>query len=452
LAREIAFGEGRGRSRFLAYVEHTREYLGRSPESGAIFGVLSVLIFFIIATWRGSSALPLILTPDSIASIFTQAAAQGIIAVGVAILMISGEFDLSVGSILGLSALIFIQASSSGLSGLAQMVFSSSRVQAWGLSSAGFPGLLAIACALAAGVLLGLINGLLLVSTRIPSFIVTLGTLYIYRSIMLNIIPGGTIARYLREPDIWSFNPVLIILLIIVGVGSLIFFLWPSLRHSWWQLRENNRHKLGPMFRLTRVVAAMALIVVVAALIIIGYASDAQHGTLIKAKFFDILNGKLSFTRYQFRSAIIWWFLIAAVFSIILNRTRFGNAVFAAGGNPQAARAQGVNVNRVKVLNFVLSGTLAAVGGIMEGARFTVVEPTRGTGYELDVIAAVVIGGTLLTGGYGSVWGAVLGVLITFMLKTGLVLINVPAEWYRGVLGMIMIGAVIINTNIRRQR
>jgi ribose/xylose/arabinose/galactoside ABC-type transport system permease subunit len=452
LAREIAFGEGRGRRRFLTYVEHTRESLGRSAESGAIFGFLAVLIFFIIATWRGVGSLPLVLTPDSIASIVTQAAAQGIIAVGVTILMISGEFDLSVGSILGLSALIFIQASSSGLSGLAQMVFSSSRVQAWGLSDAGFPGLLAIACALAAGALLGLINGLLLVSTRIPSFIVTLGTLYIYRAIMLNIIPGGTIARYLRGPDIWSFNPVLVILLIVAGIGLLIFFLWPSLRNSWLQLRENNRRKLGPMFRLARVVIAMAVIIVVAALIIYGYAGDARHGTLIKAKFFDILNGKLSFTRYQFRSAILWWFLIAAAFSIILNRTRYGNAVFATGGNPQAARAQGVNVNRVKVLNFVLSGTLAAVGGIMEGARFSVVEPTRGTGYELDVIAGVVIGGTLLTGGYGSIWGAVLGILISFMLKTGLVLINVPAEWYRGVLGIIMIGAVIINTNIRRQR
>ncbi|HVO69635.1 MAG TPA: hypothetical protein VMT24_06300, partial [Aggregatilineaceae bacterium] len=246
-------------------------------------------------------SLPLVLTPDSIASIVTQAAAQGIIAVGVTILMISGEFDLSVGSVLGLSALIFIQASSSGLSGLAQMVFSSSRVQAWGLSDAGFPGLLAIACALAAGALLGLINGLLLVSTRIPSFIVTLGTLYIYRAIMLNIIPGGTIARYLREPDVWSFSPVLIIVLIIVGVALLLFFLWPSLRKSWWQLREDNRRKLGPIFRLARVVIAMAVIIAVAVLIIIGYASDAQHGTLIKAKFFDILNGKLSFTKYQFR-------------------------------------------------------------------------------------------------------------------------------------------------------
>jgi ribose/xylose/arabinose/galactoside ABC-type transport system permease subunit len=144
--------------------------------------------------------------------------------------------------------------------------------------------------------------------------------------------------------------------------------------------------------------------------------------------------------------------LTVAIFWVVLGHTRYGNAVFATGGNQEAARAQGVNAQRVKVLNFVISGTLAAVGGIMEVGRFKVVEPLRGTGYELDAIAAVVIGGTLLTGGYGSVIGSVLGILIAFMLKTGTVLIGIKAEWFRGVLGIIMIAAVIINTNIRRQR
>jgi ribose/xylose/arabinose/galactoside ABC-type transport system permease subunit len=452
LAREIAFGEAKGRRRFLTYIEHAREFVGESAESGAIFGFLAVLIFFIFETWKGTWP-PQILTGGSISSIFTNAASQGIMAIGVTILMISGEFDLSVGSILGLSALVFIQGASSGLAGLAGMFFSSSQVASWGLSSTGFPGLLAIAVALGTGALLGLINGLLLVGTRIPSFIVTLGTLYIYRAIMLNIIPGGAIARYARGQDTWGFNPVLIILMVLALVGLSIFFFWPSLRARSKALRENNsRTKIVPLLRFVLVVAAIVVIVVVAALIIRGYAGDAQHGTLIKAKFFDILNGKFSAAKDNFRAAIAWWFVLAILFSIILNRTRYGNAVFATGGNPQAARAQGVNVNRVKVLNFVLSGTLAAVAGIMEAARFTTVEPLRGQGYELDVIAAAVIGGTLLTGGYGSIWGSMLGVLIAFMLKTGLVLISVKAEWYRGVLGIIMIAAVIINTNIRRQK
>jgi len=144
--------------------------------------------------------------------------------------------------------------------------------------------------------------------------------------------------------------------------------------------------------------------------------------------------------------------VIAAIFTVVLTSTRYGNAVFAVGGNSEAALAQGINVRRVKVMSFVISGTLAAVAGITEAARFKVGEPLRGTGYELDVIAATVIGGTLLTGGYGSIVGTVLGILIAFMLKTGLVLIGVQADWFRGVLGIIMIAAVVLNTNIRRQR
>lgn len=449
MAREIAFGEARGRSRFRTIIEHTREYLGRWAESGAVFGFLSVLLFFVIATWANTGWPPQMLKWDSIFSVVTQAAAQGIIAVGITILMISGEFDLSVGSILGLSALVFIQSSSSGLAGILSMFFGDTRVEQWGIPDAGFNGLLAIACALATGALLGLVNGLLLVTTRIPSFIVTLGTLYIYRAIMLNIIPGGAIARYTREPDVYAFSPVVLIVLIAVIYSLFVFFMWPGLRKSWARFQQRRNGGVGPAVGLGSNLLITGGLGVIAAAVIIGYATE---GETIRARFFDILNGKFAFTRYNFRASVLWWLLIAAVFSVILTRTRYGNAVFATGGNPQAARAQGVNVNRVKVTNFVLSGSLAAVGGIMEAARYSVVEPLRGQGYELDVIAGAVIGGTLLTGGYGSVWGSVLGILISFMLKTGLVLINVQAEWYRGVLGIIMIAAVIINTNIRRQR
>jgi len=319
-----------------------------------------------------------------------------------------------------------------------------------GISRAGMSGLASIAVALLTGATLGLVNGLLLVSTRIPSFIVTLGTLYIYRSIMLIIIPGGTIARYTREEMVWSFSPLVIIgLAVLVGV-LLLILLWPALRRAYFRVQQDGgMGKIGPALHLIIVAAAMAAVIVVGALIISAYGG--KDGP-VKAPFFDIINGNLSFVKHNFRAAIIWWGVIAVIFTVVLTSTRYGNAVFAAGGNPEAARAQGVNVRRVKVTNFVISGTLAAVAGITEVGRFKVVEPLRGTGYELDVIAATVIGGTLLTGGYGSIIGTVLGILIAFMLKTGLVLIGVQADWFRGVLGIIMIAAVVLNTNIRRQR
>jgi len=452
LAREVAFGHHAERNRLVTYIEHAREYLGRSSESGAIFGFLAVLIFFVITTWTGDGWPPAqILDGRSIASIITNATSQGIIAVGITMLMISGEFDLSVGSILGLSALMFILAADRGPGGLLELIpgLSHERIADWGVSFDGMSGLASIAIALVTGALLGLFNGLLLVWTRIPSFIVTLGTLYIYRSIMYNIIPGGTIARYLREPMVWHFNTTLIVLLVVVLVVVFGALLLLSMRQNWRRV-QNNGGKIGPAYRLIVAGAALILAVVVGGLVINEFRD--QLGETTSAPFFDILNGQLGFVKENFRSSIIWWVLIAGLFTIVLNHSRYGNAIFATGGNPQAARAQGINVNRVKVTNFVLSGTLAAVAGIMEASRFSVVEPLRGTGYELDVIAATVIGGTLLTGGYGSIIGTVLGILIAFMLKTGLVLIDVPAEWYRGVLGIIMIVAVIINTNIRRQR
>ncbi len=444
-----------GRNRLVAYVEHTREILSRSSESGAIFGFLSVLIFFVIATAVDTGWPPQILDLRSIASIATNATSQGIIAVGVTMLMISGEFDLSVGSMLGLSALMFILAANSGPGSLLELIpgLSRSRIESWGVSYAGMNGVASILVALATGAFLGWINGVLLVWTRIPSFIVTLGTLYIYRSMMLNIIPGGTIARYTRAPIVWSFDPwVIIIGTAIIGLG-LLAILWPTIRHSYGRLqeaRQKGTSLFGPLYQLIVNSFFAGATIVVAALVIIGYSDNIGHP--VKAPFFDILNGKLDFVTENFRSSIVWWLLLAGLFTIVLNHTRYGNSTFATGGNPAAARAQGVNVNRIKVLNFVLSGMMAATAGIMEAARFKVVEPLRGTGYELDVIAATVIGGTLLTGGYGSIIGSVLGILIAFMLKTGLVLIGIQADWFRGVLGIIMIGAVIVNTNIRRQR
>jgi ribose/xylose/arabinose/galactoside ABC-type transport system permease subunit len=412
------------------------------------------LLFFIIATWANTGWPPQIIDGRSIASIVTNAASQGIIAIGVTMLMISGEFDLSVGSILGLSALMFIIAASTGPAGLVTLIpfgIGDRLVENLNISRAGMGGLASIAVALVTGAFLGLINGLLLVWTRIPSFIVTLGTLYIYRSIMLSIIPGGTIARYTREEMVWSFHPLVIIGLAVLVVGLLLILLWPALRRAYLRAQGNGgAGKILPGLRLIITAGTMAAIVVVGALIINAYAGNLRDP--VKAPFFDIINGQLTFIKYNFRAAIIWWALIAAIFTVVLTSTRYGNAVFAAGGNPEAARAQGVNVRRVKVTNFVISGMLAAVAGITEAARFKVVEPLRGTGYELDVIAATVIGGTLLTGGYGSIIGTVLGILIAFMLKTGLVLIGVQADWFRGVLGIIMIMAVVINTNIRRQR
>jgi simple sugar transport system permease protein len=172
---------------------------------------------------------------------------------------------------------------------------------------------------------------------------------------------------------------------------------------------------------------------------------------------FGFLNGGLDrinqlFTpASNFRVSIIWFIVIAAVMSFVLRRTRYGNWVFAAGGNPGAALAQGVAVKRVKVINFVLTGLLAGVASVLQFAHRLSVDPLRGKGMELIAVAACVIGGVHLTGGYGTIFGACLGMLLLQMLEQGLVLMQVEVQIFQAVAGLILLIAVISNTYLGRQ-
>ena len=154
-------------------------------------------------------------------------------------------------------------------------------------------------------------------------------------------------------------------------------------------------------------------------------------------------------TRANYRLSIIWWLFFVVVFHLLLTRTSYGNHVFAVGGNPGASRAQGVNVDRVKVRNFVILALLTGIAGIYEVARNPGVDPLKGEGFELEVIAMTVIGGTLLSGGYGGIIGSMLGALIVGMLQTGLVLVGIPSRLFAGTVGVTIIVAVVLNTFVR---
>ncbi len=119
------------------------------------------------------------------------------------------------------------------------------------------------------------------------------------------------------------------------------------------------------------------------------------------------------------------------------------------GGNEGAARAQGVNVDRVKLQNFVIVAILTGIAAIYETSRNPGVDPLKGQGWELEVIAMTVIGGALLTGGYGSVVGSLLGAVIFGMLQTGLVLVGIESRLFTGTIGVIIIAAVVLNTFVR---
>jgi simple sugar transport system permease protein len=149
--------------------------------------------------------------------------------------------------------------------------------------------------------------------------------------------------------------------------------------------------------------------------------------------------------------SMLWFFVIGALGTFLLARTRFGNWIQARGQNEQAARNLGVPVDRVSIVLFMITSALAAVAGVIQVARFSSVDALRGEGMELQAVAVTVIGGTLLSGGYGSVIGTMLGAVTFGMIQVGLVLAGAPGHFFRTLTGVIVVGAVILNTAVARR-
>lgn len=320
--------------RFIRFRQQLAEY----PEAVAFISFLLIFLFFSLVNEN-------FFTPISISNILTFGSITGIVVVGVAMLMISGEFDLSVGSTFAVASYVFALT-----------------------LNANWPPVLSLLFALMVSALLGLINGLIVVYTGIPSFITTLGTMLAYRGIA-RAIGHGKFATY-----------------------------------------------------------------------------KGEHILL-----FDILNGSLDRLNHLFtppaifRVSILWFLAIALVMTYVLLRTRYGNWVYATGGNRLGAYAQGVPVRYVLLMNFVLTGFLAGLAGVIQFAHRTSVDPLRGAGMELIAVAAAVIGGVQLTGGYGTILGAAIGILTIQMLDQGLVLMQVPIQVFQAFVGLLIIVAVVSN-------
>jgi len=429
--------------------QSVRNTLAKSPGAGAIIGFAAIIVGFSLAS-------PLFLEPSAFANILSTNITNGIVAIGITVLMISGEFDLSVGSIYGASALIFILSMTDGILGLPPQ-----------------PAPIAVIFALVFAGFLGFVNGMILIRTGIPSFIVTLGTLLAYRAIPLVIIPDGRIIRYadyrLPEPfiyiDRWLLLAGLVAFAAILVVMALrvIPDLWRRFKSRIAHYQEDTAafRDLFVVMLVVRLVVTVIAIVGIVYIVLTGIADLLpQTGTLVEVSYFNVANGRIESLPFigtiplnvNLRTGVLWWLILVVVFQFILSQTPYGNYTFAVGGNAGAARAQGISVNRIKVMNFMLSGIVAGLAGISFVSRVGSVNANLGDGLELEVIAASVIGGTLLTGGYGSIFGALLGVLIFGMLRTGLVLVGMDARVFFGVIGVIIIVAVVINTAVRQIR
>ncbi|QEG34163.1 ABC transporter permease [Bythopirellula goksoeyrii] len=183
----------------------------------------------------------------------------------------------------------------------------------------------------------------------------------------------------------------------------------------------------------------------------LGMLSIARGLTMLWTKGFPITGLGSSFaiigTASFLGAPVPVWIsgLLVLLFIIVTNKTRFGRYIYAVGGNEQAARLSGLNVDRIKLWVYTIAGGLSAIAGLIATSRLDSAQPNAGIGYELDSIAAVVIGGTSLSGGRGSIWGTVIGCLIIGVLNSGLVLLDVSPFWQQVVKGVVILVAVAID-------
>ncbi|QUY46933.1 sugar ABC transporter permease [Serratia plymuthica] len=361
-----------------------------------MLAAIAVIMLFFTFTTEGAY-----LSARNVSNLLRQTAITGILAVGMVFVIISAEIDLSVGSMMGLL-------------GGAAAIF-----DVW----LGWPLPLTIVVTLLAGLLLGAWNGWWVAYRKVPSFIVTLAGMLAFRGILIGITNGTTVAptsgamsqigqSYL--PGGVGFG--------IGAVGLMLFVAWQ------WR-RRSRRAQLGlPVAAATGDVTRQSLLAVV----VLGaiYLLNDYRGVPTPVLILTAL-------------------MLAGIF--MATRTAFGRRIYAIGGNIDAARLSGVNVERTKLAVFAINGLMVAIAGLILSSRLGAGSPSAGNIAELDAIAACVIGGTSLAGGIGSVAGAVMGAFIMASLDNGMSMLDVPTFWQYIVKGAILLLAVWMDSATKRR-
>lgn len=306
-------------------------------------GVFAALVLLFIL---GAVLQPSFAQSGNLLSVGQQISQIGIMAIGATFVIINGEIDLSVGSIYALSAITTGMAITAGV--------------AWPL---------AILIGLAVAVMAGLLNGLAVVLLGVPSFIVTLGSLSVFRGLTLLISGGAPISLSSDQAGVAEFT--------LIGQGRLF--------------------GIVPM-------------------------------------------------------QLIIFAVIAAIGIILLSRSRLGFNTYAVGGNQEAARLVGIHVKSVKLTAFVLSGLTAGISGVLGLSFLSYVQGVTGTGLELTVISAVIIGGAALFGGSGTMWGTIIGVVFIGLLQNILNINGISSFWQTVVTGLVIVAAVAADTWQRRRK
>lgn len=361
----------------------------------------------LIVIWLVFQALnPVFLSSENLGNLTMQCAAIGTIALGVVLVLLLGEIDLSVGSVSGLAAAVlavtFVQLN-------------------WPLA-------LALVAGIGIGCLVGLLYGFLYTRFGLPSFVITLAGLLGFLGLQLWVLGDtGTIGLpfdswIVEFAQDWFLPPWASYLLVVASVGA----------YAWVLLRRARR----------RVAANL----VSQSSLEIGLRSGGLLLLLLLATWYLNLHRGVG---------VMFVFFIALVvaMNLVLTRTRWGRAVYAVGGSVEAARRAGIRVDRIYLSVFAMCSTLAAVGGILAAARLASAGQSSGTGdVNLNAIAAAVIGGASLFGGRGSAFSALLGIIVIQSISSGLTLLSMDSSVQFMITGIVLVLAVIVDSISRRTR
>ncbi|MEG1338876.1 sugar ABC transporter permease [Cetobacterium sp.] len=334
------------------------------------------------------------LTARNISNLFRQMSITGMISIGMIFVIISNEIDLSAGSAMAL------------LGGIAAIL----NVKL------GFGVFSVIVITLLLGMLIGLWNGFW-VSLKIPSFIVTLAGMLAFRGILVGITGGRTIAPVTPTFKIigQSYLPNYLSYLI---VGVLIFAMFFTSI-----LDRKNKIENG-----------------------IEVGNESENYLKLGLKSCSLLVGVFLLNQYYgVPTPVMILAIFIAIFSFVSKKTVFGRLMYAIGGNKEAVRLSGINVDKIKISIYVVHGMLVAIAGLILTSRLAAASVSAGTNAELDAIAACYIGGASTSGGVGTVFGAILGALVMASLDNGMSMMNVEPSWQYVVKGMILLLAVLFD-------
>ena len=410
------------------------KHLGIDMRLVGMIGALAV-IWIVFDIFTGGRFL----TPRNMFNLSVQTASVAVMATGMVFVIVTRHIDLSVGALLGFLGMIMGTLQVHYLPGLLGQ-------------GSGAIWIVAILAGVLAGVVIGGFQGWIIGYLGVPAFIVTLGGLLVWRGAAWWVTSGQTVAPL--DPTFARLGG---------GTGGSLGATWSwvlgiaatlaAVALTWNARRRRARHG----FPVKPFPAEVALSGIIAAAIL-GFVAlmnaypvpETAAKRILAARGEPIPDGPINMAQ-GIAIPVVILLAVAVVMTIVARRTRFGRYVFATGGNPEAAELSGIDTRLLTVKVFALMGALTAISAVIASARLNAVSNDLGTLDELRVIAAAVIGGTALSGGIGTIYGAVIGALIMQSLQSGMAMVGVDAPLQSIVVGVVLVLAVMIDIIYRKR-